>query len=53
MTKMIIKAHSIEEQLVSWRRDFHMHPELGFQETRTSSTNGLFRSVLQSWQKAR
>lgn len=25
------------EQIVAWRRDFHMHPELGFQETRTSA----------------
>ncbi|MBK9092312.1 MAG: amidohydrolase [Anaerolineae bacterium] len=24
-------------QLIAWRRDFHQHPELGFQETRTSS----------------
>ena len=34
---MLDKAHSIEDQLVSWRRDFHMHPELGFQEIRTST----------------
>jgi amidohydrolase len=34
---MIITAKSIEEQLVLWRRDFHMHPELGFQEMRTSA----------------
>lgn len=26
-----------KEQVVAWRRDFHMHPELGFQEARTSS----------------
>ncbi len=30
------KAKAIQEQLISWRRDFHMHPELGFQENRTS-----------------
>ena len=34
---MLDKAHDIEDNLVSWRRDFHMHPELGFQETRTSA----------------
>jgi amidohydrolase len=34
---MITKAHAIQEQLVAWRRDFHMHPELGFHETRTAS----------------
>lgn len=26
---------SLEAQLVEWRRDFHMHPELGFQEFRS------------------
>jgi hippurate hydrolase len=34
---MINKARAIQEQLVAWRRDFHMHPELGFQEVRTSA----------------
>ena len=34
---MLEKAHAIQDKLVIWRRDFHMHPELGFQETRTSS----------------
>ena len=33
---MLDKAHGIEDKLVPWRRDFHMHPELGFKETRTS-----------------
>jgi amidohydrolase len=27
----------MQQQLIKWRRDFHMHPELGFQETRTSA----------------
>lgn len=30
-------AQSLYEQLVAWRRDFHQHPELGFQETRTAT----------------
>jgi len=34
---MLDKAHGIEKNLVAWRRDFHMHPELGFHETRTSA----------------
>jgi amidohydrolase len=34
---MLTKANAIKEQLVSWRRDFHMYPELGFQETRTAA----------------
>lgn len=29
-------AKNMEKQLVEWRRDIHMHPELGFEETRTS-----------------
>jgi amidohydrolase len=33
---MLSKAQEIQGQLVAWRRDFHMHPELGFQEVRTS-----------------
>ena len=29
-------AQDMLPQLVAWRRDFHMHPELGFQEQRTA-----------------
>lgn len=32
----LAKAKSIEDQIIGWRRDIHMHPELGFEETRTS-----------------
>jgi amidohydrolase len=34
---MLRRANELQEQLVEWRRDFHMHPELGFQEKRTAS----------------
>jgi amidohydrolase len=34
---MIKRAREIEQQLIDWRREFHMHPELGFQETRTAA----------------
>jgi amidohydrolase len=34
---MLEKAKAIEKQIVEWRRDFHMHPELGFTESRTSA----------------
>lgn len=34
---MLEKAKSIQDQLSSWRRDFHMHPELGFREIRTAA----------------
>jgi amidohydrolase len=33
---MLHRAEKIKEQLVAWRRDFHRHPELSFQETRTA-----------------
>jgi amidohydrolase len=29
-------AQALSDQLVAWRRDFHMHPELGFREVRTA-----------------
>ncbi len=31
------KALELEPQLVAWRRDIHMHPELGFEEVRTAN----------------
>jgi amidohydrolase len=34
---MLQKAQTFEKQLIQWRRDFHMHPELGFEETRTAA----------------
>ena len=34
---MLKRAREIEKQLVAWRREFHTHPELGFQETRTAA----------------
>jgi amidohydrolase len=34
---MLERANEIERQLVDWRREFHMYPELGFQETRTAA----------------
>ncbi|MHA2254061.1 MAG: hypothetical protein ACXAD7_27160 [Candidatus Kariarchaeaceae archaeon] len=33
---MLDRAMKIKDQIVSWRRDFHMHPELGFEEKRTA-----------------
>ena len=34
---MLARANELQDQLIAWRRDFHMHPELGFQETRTAA----------------
>ncbi len=33
---MLDKANELKDQLVGWRREIHMHPELGFEERRTS-----------------
>ena len=43
---MLNKAQELSPQIVTWRRDFHMHPELGFQETRTA---GVVAGHLQEW----
>jgi len=34
---MINKAKKLQSEIVAWRRDIHMHPELGFEEKRTSA----------------
>ena len=39
-------AGASAEQLVSWRRDFHAHPELGNRETRTAK---VIAEQLRSW----
>ncbi len=33
---MLELARNIDDQLIAWRRDIHMHPELSFRETRTA-----------------
>ena len=33
---IVKSAHALEPQIIAWRRDFHAHPELGFQEFRTA-----------------
>ncbi len=37
---------ALEEEMTAWRRDFHMHPELAYQETRTA---GIVADKLESW----
>lgn len=34
--RVLQEANALSPQITAWRRDFHMHPELGFQEFRTS-----------------
>lgn len=33
---MLAAAQALADQIAAWRRDFHMHPELGFEEYRTA-----------------
>ncbi len=33
---MLKQAYAISEELIEWRRDFHMHPETGFDVQRTA-----------------
>ncbi|MEW6405112.1 MAG: M20 family metallopeptidase [Chloroflexota bacterium] len=33
---MLKQAHAISEEIIEWRRDFHAHPELGFDVHRTA-----------------
>ena len=33
---MLKQSYAISEELIEWRRDFHMHPEIGFELHRTS-----------------
>src|SRR6185503_10344018 len=33
---MLKQSHAISEELIEWPRDFHMHPELGFELHRTA-----------------
>ncbi len=33
---MLKQAHAITEEIIEWRRDFHMHPETGFDVQRTA-----------------
>jgi amidohydrolase len=43
---MLNKTKEISSQMIAWRRDFHMHPELGFQEVRTATK---VAKLLESW----
>ena len=37
---------ALQDEMKSWRRDFHAHPEIGFEERRTSD---IVAEKLQSW----
>jgi amidohydrolase len=44
-SEIVRKADSLQSQIISWRRDFHEHPELGNREFRTA---GIIAKHLQS-----
>jgi len=33
---MLKQAHALTEEIIEWRRDFHMHPEIGYDVQRTA-----------------
>src|SRR5580700_11230012 len=35
---VIPEIEAFHDEMIAWRRDFHMHPELGFHEVRTSQS---------------
>ena len=37
---------ALQDEMTAWRRDFHAHPEIGFEEHRTSA---LVAERLESW----
>ena len=39
-------ARELNDEIISWRRDFHMHPELGYHERRTA---GIVAENLRKW----
>jgi len=42
---MLERARALQDQIVAWRREVHMHPELGFKEHRTA---GLVADALRA-----
>jgi hippurate hydrolase len=38
MTRPLDNIRAFQEEMTSWRRDFHAHPEIGFEEERTSAS---------------
>lgn len=43
---LVSEVEKYQKEVIAWRRDFHMHPELGFQEFRTSE---VVKNLLESF----
>jgi amidohydrolase len=46
MGELAAEVEALSGELVEWRRDFHRHPELAFEERRTSTTIRAFLETL-------
>lgn len=46
MSEILTKARQISQELVTWRRWFHQHPELGFEEIETAR---YIEELLANW----
>ena len=46
MNKILETLEAEREELADWRHDFHMHPELGLEETRTAGRKSFAPGVL-------
>jgi len=44
--RALLLAKELSNEIISWRRDFHMYPELGYEEQRTSS---IVSQKLREW----
>ena len=47
-TQLQKKAFDLKDQLIQWRRDFHMHPELGLNEFRTFGIDRINDMLVQT-----
>ena len=46
ISRFVELAKDIKDEIIKWRRDFHMYPELGYQERRTAR---IVAEHLKSW----
>lgn len=45
-SRVLQLAKELSGEIISWRRDFHMHPELAYEERRTSA---IVKGLLEEW----
>ncbi len=53
MSDLTAQIETMTDTLVAWRRDFHRHPELAFEERRTSDViRGFLKGRASRWRPA-